>query len=733
MRILITGGYGFIGSHVAERFSKEGHQVVVVDALLAGSKENLTVKHTFYQLNIADKKCEEVFRVNNFDVVVHLAAQVDVNTSENNPCLDIESNILGLVNMLDLASKYHVKKFIFASSAAVYGNAETMPITERAPLKPISVYGINKVNGEEYCLKWKEIYGLNTAIVRFSNVYGPRQSVKGEGAVIPAFITKVLKSEKITIYGSGKQIRDYVYVEDIVDALYRLAMYNKEVEIMNVSTNTECNLDELVNMLSTYGKIKEIEYKEKRQGDIDKSKLDNSQCIKELGWSPKYTLQEGLGKTYQWYKNELASQSVQGTEENMTVKFLYHKFAVARPYIENLLMFCIMLALTLTNTYGSIINTSIGLDYNYIYIVAMGLLYGKKQSIPATILSSALLMYSFLLQGADFVAIAYQSQHIVHFATYLFIGVVTGYVTDSRERVASDQNIVLKNTKERYQFLETMYLENVTIKDKLYKQIVNSNDSLGKTYQIIHKLDSIEVEKIFTASNEVVAEIMHTDSVAIYIVGKNGYYLRQKTRTSEKLDHLPRSLKIESFDYLKKMMKDKKVFTNKRLNKDCPHMAAPVIFNNDVIAVLQIYQLPFESLNLYHENLLKITAMLISEALGKAYLHEQSVQDKKYIGGTRILIAEEFEKIQLEMALRQKNSNQLSVALIKILTESKDYNQIYKEITGVIRDEDFIGVKKDGYVYVMLLDISADMVFEVQKRIKKVGLDTVDMIGDTHD
>lgn len=182
MKVLITGGCGFIGSHVAERFFKEGHEIFIIDNLSAGSRNNVSIQHKFYNLNVADKKCEEVFRVNKIDFVIHLAAQVDVNISDRDPCLDSEANILGLVNMLDLSRKHGVKKFVFASSAAVYGDNQNLPLAETAPAQPISVYGINKSVGEEYCRRWKEMYQLDTVILRFANVYGPRQGVKGEAA-----------------------------------------------------------------------------------------------------------------------------------------------------------------------------------------------------------------------------------------------------------------------------------------------------------------------------------------------------------------------------------------------------------------------------------------------------------------------------------------------------------------------------------------------------------------------
>lgn len=735
MRVLITGGYGFIGSHIAERFFKEGHEIFIIDNLSTGAKDNVSIRHKFYNFSVADKKCEEVYRIHDPDIVIHLAAQVDVTLSTHDPYLDSESNILGLVNMLDLARRYGVKKFIFASSAAVYGDAANLPVAETAPVQPMSIYGINKSNGEDYCRRWRELYGLNTVILRFANVYGPRQGTKGEAGVISVFMKRMLENREIIIYGDGTQTRDYVYVEDVAEAVYRAANRTDQDDVINISTDTECTLKNLIHVLSQFGRVNEIRHDVKRHGDIDKSRLDNTRAIRQLDWRPKYTLQAGLEKTYRWYESNWARRTIAATTTTAQADARTEgiSFGAVRPYFENLIMFALMILLNFSGGYGGIINPTIGLDYNYIYIATMGILYGKKQSLSATALSAALLIYIFLSRGADLVAILYQSQHLAHFAAYLFIGVVTGYVTDSRERIAADQRLALENLKERYQFLESMYLESVQIKDKLYAQIVNSNDTIAKAYNIVRELDSLEVESVFTAANTIVAETMKTDAVAIYAVGKNGDYLRQKTKIGAALNHLPKSLKISDFAYLQRMMEDKRVFTNKSFLPECPNMAAPIVYEGRVIAVVQLYNVPFERMSLYYENLLNITAMLISDALGRAYLYDQGIQDKKYIESTRILVPGEFEKIQLEIDKRRKNHEAgLPAALLRIIADNTDYRAIHQGLANVIRDEDYIGLKQDGQVYVLLQNITPEKVLTVRERIKSAGLNATDVLGEQY-
>lgn len=302
MKVLVTGGCGFIGSHVVELLFRNGHDIYIIDDLSTGRIENTGFKHMFYNVDIADRDIEKAFLCSEPDIVVHLAAQTSVCTSLENPYLDTRTNILGTSNMLYLASKYNIKKFIFASSAAVYGNSGEIPHNEASVADPVSPYGMSKYTGELYCKKWSEIYGLNTLCFRFSNVYGPRQGMAGEGGVISIFMQKILEDKPLTIYGNGYQTRDFIFVEDLAEAI------NKSVEssysgILNLSTNTESSLNDLVNILSEIHPVREIIYKAEREGDISRSRLDNNKIKDILNWNPRFSFREGIEKTYQWYRD----------------------------------------------------------------------------------------------------------------------------------------------------------------------------------------------------------------------------------------------------------------------------------------------------------------------------------------------------------------------------------------------------------------------------------------------
>lgn len=726
MRILITGGYGFIGSHVAERFFKEGNSVFIIDDLSTGSKANVKIDHKFYNLSVTDKKCEEIFRMNNIDVVVHLAAQVDVSVSEADAHLDSQSNVLGLVNILDLAKKYGVKKFIFASSAAVYGDTDVLPIAEDALNRPMSVYGTNKAIGEFYCRQWKELYGLDTIVLRFANVYGPRQGVKGEAGVISIFMKQIMEGQELVIFGDGKQTRDYVYVEDVADAVYRAAGKTPEHGVFNISTNSEHSLLDLVDTLGQLEPVKGIRHEDKRKGDIYRSTLDNTRAKAELEWAPKYSFDDGLLKTFRWYQTEWSRGLAAATVATGGAS----SFAI-RPYFENLLLFALVALVSYNNAYGGPVDFRLGLDYNYVYIAIMGFLYGKRQSLLATVLSAGILIGNYVLRGGDLVAMLYQAQYLAHLATYLFFGVVTGYAIDNKERIFSDTNNELDNLKDRYTFLERMYLEGSQIKEELYTQIVNSDDSIGKIYNIVRELDSLEIENIYTAAAGIIASVMKTKGTAIYTVSKNHNFLRLKTKASDAPNHLANSVRISDHPNLKEMMKTKKVFVNKEMDSSYPDMIAPILYEGEVIAVVELYGLAFESLTLYHENLFKVTVLLISEALTKAYLYEQGVQDKKYLNGTRVLTPAEFGKVEAEID-RRKDSFSYETALLKLSEKRNDFEELYHTLMSCIRAEDYVGLREDGFVYVLLLNISENLVTDVLARLKNAGIDSAEVQGESH-
>lgn len=307
-RILITGGAGFIGSHIADRFDREGYEVIIVDNLVGGKKEN--IRHlkncSFYNTDIRNREeLEKVFAENkDISYVFHEAAQVSVSVSIDNVCYDAEENVIGLINVLDMCRKYNVKKILFAGTAAAYGIPDSSVSKEDSKIAPLAPYGLSKVFGEHYIRMYNSLFGLNYIIFRYSNVYGPRQSAHGEAGVVSIFNDRIRTDKEVFIDGDGEQTRDFIYVKDVAEANYLAAVENVVDVTMNVSTNEKTSINELFSTMKKYlGYKNKVIYRKPRIGDIRDSRLDNNLLKTNTSWNYRYSLDEGL-KEYAEYEED---------------------------------------------------------------------------------------------------------------------------------------------------------------------------------------------------------------------------------------------------------------------------------------------------------------------------------------------------------------------------------------------------------------------------------------------
>lgn len=303
MKILVTGGAGFIASQIADAYIKEGHEVIIIDNLSTGYKENLNPDARFIKLDIGNAEVLEVFKKENFDVVNHHAAQIDVRKSVANPVFDANINILGTINIIECCVKTKVKKFIFASTGgAIYGEQEYFPADENHPANPVSPYGITKLSIEKYLHFYRTEYNLNYSVLRYANVYGPRQNPFGEAGVVAIFTNKLLKGEQPIINGTGEQTRDYVFVDDVVKANL-LTLKENDFGIYNVGTGIETNVSQIfkkLNELTGY-KAKE-KHGTQPKGEQLRSVISSEKLFKKFNWKPSVSIDEGLMKTVSYYK-----------------------------------------------------------------------------------------------------------------------------------------------------------------------------------------------------------------------------------------------------------------------------------------------------------------------------------------------------------------------------------------------------------------------------------------------
>ena len=312
-KVLVTGGAGFIASHVAEAYLARGHRVFIVDDLSSGRMENVPEEAEFVEMDVADPALGDLIRQERFDLINHHAAQIDVRVSVADPAKDARINIMGLINLAEAAREAGTRRVVFVSSGGVvYGEPEQVPTPEDAPKLPLSPYGVSKLTGEYYLHYYRMIQGLEYVALRYSNVYGPRQDPHGEAGVVAIFSTRLLNGEPLAIYGDGEQTRDYVFVRDVVSANMKVSDLSLpegggvDGWAFNVGTEVATSVNRLADVLESVAGVQTgREYRDPRPGELRHSTLTAAK-LRSRGWAPAFDLREGLKETYEFIRDHRA-------------------------------------------------------------------------------------------------------------------------------------------------------------------------------------------------------------------------------------------------------------------------------------------------------------------------------------------------------------------------------------------------------------------------------------------
>jgi len=305
-KVMVTGGAGFIGSNIVDLLIKKGYQVSILDNLSRGKKENINKQANFYQVDIKQTdKLSKAIGKEKPEAIIHQAAQVNVRISLEDPISDAKNNIIGPINLIQSAIKHGVKKITFSSSGgAVYGDPEKVPCKETDRIRPLSPYGISKRSLELYIQAFSRLKGYDYNILRYSNVYGPRQDPKGEAGVVSIFIDQALNKEVSYINGDGKQTRDFVFVGDIAQANLSALEKKTKSKIFNIGTGQETSINDLYySIRKALDDKNKPKHREEIPGEVKATYLDISRASKELGWQPKFDLDEGIKETVKWQKS----------------------------------------------------------------------------------------------------------------------------------------------------------------------------------------------------------------------------------------------------------------------------------------------------------------------------------------------------------------------------------------------------------------------------------------------
>ena len=671
------------------------------------------------------------FRTGRFEIVIYIPGYESIPVSPQKfiTAEDIlpDCNVPGLVNMLDLSTKNKVKKFVLLSSSEIYGNTLDAPANEETVPNPVSLKGMSSYVMEYYCSRWGEMNNLNILSLRISNFYGPQEQVPDNlhkpQDVVAVFLDKIIEGKEIIVNGTGSQTRDFIYIDDLIDGIYKASANKNCTGIFNLSSKVERSINSVIQDLSLLKKPHKIIYQQSAKEKIQRSCLNNSKISQVIDWKPKVSFEEGIKITYKWEQIQKESKKRKRHGQGKVSTRQKKKPVKAIAYIENIILFLFVAFLQWGNLFFNVKLPVLKIDYSIIYIIIMGIMWGQTQAYIAMILSAGLYVGMSLFAGADIVTFIYTPENLIRIAAYILVGIVTGYSIERKNRDLESRDLFIHNLQNKYTFLSDIYTETRIVKNELENQIIETEDSFSAIYKIIQEVDSLEIEKVFSGAISAIERIMRTNQVSIYTLSndESNNFMRLKARSLVLLDNVPNSIKISDFDEIRQVIQTKSTYINRNFTPKIPAMMSPVLEEKNVIAVISIHSTAFENLTMHYENLFQTVVGLITNALKRAYYFEASLKDKRYILNTRILTSFTFEKILKEI---QNNKAELgmSYTLLKVEGNDRSLEEISERAVRIIRDNDYIGTSDDGSIYILLSNTKNDYAGLVLERLKKAEI-----------
>ncbi|WP_214820988.1 MULTISPECIES: NAD-dependent epimerase/dehydratase family protein [unclassified Exiguobacterium] len=673
MNILITGGYGFLGSSIAERFFKEGHRIHILDNLTSGSKDTVDFKHRHLVADVADRKCETFFKTYAFDVVIHCAN----SATNDHPHLSTS----GLFNLLSLSEKYGVKQFVFFSTRDGFAfEAETV-IPETASPIPRSPSALNQRHSEEYALHWGNHSALSTLIFRLSSVYGPKQHISSESRWIHDLMS-MTGTETLRLPSSHHA--DLIFIGDVVEAVYR-GVISELSGLYHLSSGESTSIDTLCAHLGVEPPVAN-QHVPNQQGILDNRKLKT-----DLDWVPRYGLEEGLHVTKSYYAHQPASPSPQTIPKERRFKH-----ALSHPVLrtlENLTLFLLFFIGSLLLT--PIVDTP---DYWFIYVLLAALLFGKSQALIASLLAVGVHLYESASIGRNILSLFVDNSILATFTMYLLIGLVVSYVMERRKIEIQFLKDELAATTERHTFLNDVYEETLTIKNQLQQQILHSEESIGSVYEATRALDSLEPEGLFVGSISVLEKTLKANQFAIYMINQSSF-ARLAAKSSDSTFTPRNSLQIEEQTVIHEVVASSEIVFNTSLTPGEPLFGAPLIRQGEVMAVILCYEVPFHNLTLSYRNLIDVMVRLINSSLDRSLGYINAIQFDRYVGNTNALKQEYFERILIQ---KEQAQQELNIPYSLVLIEEDHDDSIIQSTETTLRTTDYLGFRTDGRLYAIL-------------------------------
>lgn len=692
MRVLITGGYGFLGSHICRRLCENGDEVIIVDDMSSNACAVLKSDYYYYRMNAADAACADVFTKHKIDAAVHLAWK-PVTGNDNGAFTE---NIGALNNILYLCGRYRVPKLIFISSAEIYGSAAHMP-DENASLCPETPEQMCFSLCEKALEQWRTFGEMETVALRTATVYGSGQNsrhpLSGLFRGMPA------PPE------NGNKLWSLVYADDLAAAVLRALAPGFSGDF-NIVPSDAVMEDTLYRMTQSFIKG------EKRLQDIAPEKkapaYDGTKAAQNLKWRPETDLVQGIEATCRWFKTKKKLHGRAGKNDKTGTAT-----PVMLPLLANMGLFLIAFGLS-----GLQPDTGIfaRLDFYLLYILTAGVLWGCRQSVLSIVLSCAAYLAAVLAGGTGYAAVLAGGAAVM--AQYVLVGVVTGCISDYRNRRLRRTRDELTAQQRDAACLSDLFYESMHGRDQ--KKIQQEPDGIDRIYRAAVSLDTLDKDRVLYNAFEAIGSAMDTREVCIYRVGRQGQHLRRAGYFGAGKPVLPASVAVSDYPIIEEMQASQKVWINTARDAKLPAMMAPVIEGDAVTAIVTIDTLPLEKINEYNAGLLKVCVNFVSRAIARTDEYEKTASNSRYMAGTSVLKHSAFMKA-LEVQKHAKADGISDFVLLKVNCNG-DQKEKAEKLAPLIREEDLLGEGQMGELYVLLANAGKGDAQTVIQRITDAGL-----------
>lgn len=709
---MIDGGYGFIGSHVAEKLYKEGHQIIILDNLSTGDPLNFKGKHDFFNLDVNSPKCEKIFQTNKIDAVIHFAEKKYDEGSQN------EVNLSGLSNMISLSLKYDVHKFIYASTTEIYGNIGFELINEDVEIKqPITSFGIQKLISEDYCNRINQLHKMEIVCFRMPEVYGPRQHINN--GIIIHLLYDIFAGKKISVKKDAPF--SCIYISDVVDAIYQ-SLFTDICGSYNLTSNTLHDCEEIINIVGKRYKIDNVSYFN-NQEKISRIYYNNKKLKKKLSWVPIYGLKNGIEITSKW----LIKENIKGNEEhgiqmqikkNNKQKYI-HRLQKALPYLVNILIFVILSFVS----YYHVTDFSHYFAVCFLIYILFSAIFGMKQAIFTTYFNCLLYAGMILGQGENLLDTVYILQLFLIIAIGLIIGFISQKILSKYKHY---KHLCSKYRSELcfYKKRDKIQVRKIT---SLNSQITENQNFVLNIFDYIKKANNFKSEHIYESVIQMIKDIFPIQNISIYSVDKNTYLRLLAKDCIISSIHIPQSIVANNKSPFAKVIHTYETYMNQLLDPQYPTLIAPIKIHEKVEFIINIYDIPFKPSNALYQIFLSFLRNIISVVLSRSLYCQKLVSGEKYVSETKFMKEKYFtETLKLKHEAYKKY--RMNYCALEIEQDNKSIFQMSQILERNLRKIDYWG-EMFGKNFILLSNTDNTGAEVVVKRLKSIEVNTRIMLN----